>query len=77
MKDDLLIMGGIALAILGVLWYVKKSASDALDSIVQGTNDAIFGEGQTVDSVIPLYNKELKQRPADYDPGSIYDGAIF
>ncbi|MYM39666.1 hypothetical protein [Duganella qianjiadongensis] len=77
MKDDLLIMGGIALAILGVLWYVKKSATDALDNIVKGTNDAIFGEGQNIDSVIPLYNKELKQRPADYDPGSIYDGAIF
>lgn len=54
----------------------KNGAAQAVTAV----NDTTFGTGQTVNSTIPLYeqkNQTAAQKPTNYNPGSIFDGAIF
>lgn len=84
-KDDALIVAGIALAVLAIAWYAKKkigdagsaiaeAASEAWEAAAVATTDTIFGPGQTINSTIPLYDKNNQ---VQYTPGDINDGAIF
>ncbi|MYN45796.1 hypothetical protein GTP23_12135 [Pseudoduganella sp. FT93W] len=88
LTSDVIAVGvaGVVIVLAGYLAKKKleemsnsavRAVKDAWDGAVTATNDTVFGEGQTINSTIPLYNKELKNRPADYDPGDINSGAIF
>lgn len=73
LKNDAMIVGGIAIAVVAAGWYAKRQignlGTDALnyvaaswDSLGTATNDTLFGIGNSVNSVIPLYSQKTQEQ---------------
>jgi peptidoglycan hydrolase CwlO-like protein len=91
-KNEALIVAGIALAVLYLAAQAKKAAGDAADAVLQSAQDlwdaaqkkGAAAVAATVEAVTPAGASLYDQRPAkngapktQYTPGDINDGPIF
>lgn len=56
MKDDALIVAGVALALLVAGWYVKRQAGAAVDTVTKVAQDAWDAAVATVEQTVPYVN---------------------
>jgi hypothetical protein len=63
-KTDAMIVGGIAIAILGALWWTKNAAGQAVSAVGDAIGNAADAVGHGIVSTVPYVNPADSQNIA-------------